>query len=316
MQAHEDSNTGTRFLISIGVTCTVLIAEVVGGYWTGSLALLSDAAHVFMDVFALLLSYIALRLSSLPPDDRHTYGFHRLEVLAALINGVTLGVIAIEIFTEAWTRWQNPQPIKSTEMLVIAVIGLVANLIVAFILGGHAHAHDPTEGETMHVPEDVNVHSAFLHVVGDALASVGVILAAGVIWLTGWHWVDPLMSILIGFIIVLSSWRVLKSALHILVEGVPEGLSIAEIGQSMASVPGVQDVHDLHVWSICSGNIALSAHIVIADQPLGTSNGVMAELKHRLSRFGIEHTTIQFECTACGQGGCLCVNQTYEGTSM
>jgi len=317
MQAHENTNTGTRFLISIGVTFGILIAEVIGGYWTGSLALLSDAAHVFMDVFALVLSYLALRLSSLPADDRHTYGFHRLEVLAALINGVTLGVIAIEIFTEAWTRWQNPQPIKSVEMLVIAVIGLIANLIVALILGGHVHTHnhDHAEGEAAHEREDVNVRSAFLHVVGDALASVGVILAAGVIWLTGWQWVDPLMSMLIGLIIVVSSWRVLKSALHILVEGVPEGLSSKDIGQSMASVPGVQDVHDLHIWSICSGHIALSAHVTIADQQLTASDGIMLALKEHLAKFGIEHTTIQFECADCGQGMPLCTGRTCGGTS-
>ena len=292
------------------MTFSILIAEVIGGYWTGSLSLLSDAAHVFMDVFALVLSYLALRLSSLPADDSHTYGFHRLEVLAALINGVTLGVVAIEIFTEALKRWQNPQPIKSVEMLIIAAVGLVANLIVVFVLGGHAHAHDHAEGEAAHEHEDVNVRSAFLHVVGDALASVGVILAAGIIWLTGWQWVDPLMSMLIGLIIVVSSWRVLKSSLHILVEGVPEGLSIKDVGQSMASVPGVLDVYDLHIWSICSGHIALSAHVTIADQQLTASDSIMIALKERLAKFGIEHTTIQFECSDCGQGTPVCTGRT------
>ncbi|MGC9396601.1 MAG: cation diffusion facilitator family transporter [Anaerolineae bacterium] len=317
MQAHENTNTGSRFLISIGVTFGILIAEVIGGYWTGSLSLLSDAAHVFMDVFALVLSYLALRLSSLPADDRHTYGFHRLEVLAALINGVTLGAVAIEIFTEAWTRWQNPQPIKSVEMLIIAVIGLIANLIVALILGGHVHTHDHdhAEGEAAHEHEDINVRSAFLHVVGDALASVGVILAAGIIWLTGWQWVDPLMSMLIGLIIVVSSWRVLKSSVHILVEGVPEGLSIKDVGQSMASVPGVLDVHDLHIWSICSGHIALSAHVTIADQQLMASNNTMSTLKERLAKFGIEHTTIQFECADCEESTPSCAGRTCGGTS-
>ena len=297
------------------MTFSILIAEVIGGYWTGSLSLLSDAAHVFMDVFALVLSYLALRLSSLPADDSHTYGFHRLEVLAALINGVTLGAVAIEIFTEALKRWQNPQPIKSVEMLIIAAVGLVANLIVVFVLGGHAHAHDHAEGEAAHEHEDVNVRSAFLHVVGDALASVGVILAAGIIWLTGWQWVDPLMSMLIGLIIVVSSWRVLKSALHILVEGVPEGLSSKDIGQSMKSVPGVLDVHDLHIWSICSGHIALSAHVTIADQQLMTSNNTMITLKERLAKFGIEHTTIQFECAGCEESTPLCAERTCGGTS-
>jgi cobalt-zinc-cadmium efflux system protein len=263
-----------------------------------------------MDVFALGLSYLALRLSSLPADDRHTYGFHRLEVIAALINGVTLGWIAIEIFSESWTRWFNPEPIKSVEMLVIAVIGLVVNLVVAFVLGGHAHEHDHEgeEGAEAHQEaEDINVRSAYLHVLGDAISSVGVIVAAALIWLTGWNWLDPLMSVFIGILIVFNSWRVLKGSLHILVEGVPEHLSTEKIGQSMASVPGVLGVHDLHIWSICSGHVALSAHILTTDQKLTDGNCVMAELKARLAKFGIQHTTLQFECEACGQGAHLSI---------
>ena len=299
MPAHENTNIGRRFLISIGVTFAILIAEVIGGYWTGSLALLSDAGHVLMDVFALVLSYLALRLSALPADDRHTYGFHRLEVLAALINGITLGAIAIAIFFESWQRWQNPQPVKSVEMLIIATIGLVANLIVVFVLGGHDHDEHEHEGER----EDLNVRSAFLHVVGDAVSSVGVIVAAGIIWYTGWEWVDPLVSVLIGILILFSSWRVLRSALHILVEGVPEGLALDKIGQSMAEAPGVQDVHDLHVWSLCSGHVALSAHVVVIDQSLGQAQTLLDDLKNRLQAgFGVGHTTIQFECASCGQG--------------
>lgn len=308
MQAHENNNIGKRFLLSITLTFAILVAEVIGGYWTGSLALLSDAAHVFMDVFALALSYLALRLSALPADDRHTYGYHRLEVIAALINGVTLGAIAIEIFTESWQRWFNPQPIKSMEMLIIAVIGLVVNLVVAFVLGGHHHEHEAGEEEHDQA-EDLNVRSAYLHVLGDAVSSVGVILAAGIIWWTGWQWVDPLMSAFIGVLILISSWRLLKSSLHILVEGVPEHLSVEKIGQSMAGVSGVLDVHDLHVWSICSGHIALSAHVVTSDQPLAQEESLMAEIKSRLAKFGIKHTTIQLECEACGQGSHLSISQ-------
>ena len=301
MNPHPNKTLENRFVLSMIFTAAILIVEVIGGFWTGSLSLLSDAAHVFMDVFALALSYLALRLSALPADDRHTYGYHRLEVIAALINGITLGAIAIEIFTESWTRWQNPTSIKSMEMLVIAVIGLVVNLVVAFVLGGHQHEH--AEGEEEHdEAEDLNVRSAYLHVLGDAISSVGVILAAMIIWLTGWNWLDPLMSVFIGILIVVSSWRVLKSSLHILIEGVPEHLSMEKIGQSMASVSGVQDVHDLHVWSICSGHIALSAHIITDNLPPAESDAIMTELKARLKKFGIEHTTIQLECAACGQG--------------
>lgn len=307
MPTHENTGIGRRFLISIGVTIVILAIEVIGGYWTGSLALLSDAAHVFMDVFALVLSYLALRLSALPADDRHTYGFHRFEVLAALINGITLGAVAIGIFSESWQRWQNPQPVKSVEMLIIAALGLIANLIVISVLGGHHHDHEAHEHAG--VGEDLNVRSAFLHVLGDAISSGGVILAAGLIWYTGWQWVDPLVSVLIGILILVSSWRVLRSSLHILIEGVPEGLSLAKIGQSLAEAPGVQDVHDLHVWNLCSGTIALSAHVVIADQSLGQMQALLDELKSRLrAGFGVEHTTIQFELAGCGQGCIDCVN--------
>jgi cobalt-zinc-cadmium efflux system protein len=300
MKPHPNNGIEKRFLISIILTALILVAEVIGGLWTGSLALLSDAAHVFMDIFALGLSFLALRLSSLPADDHHTYGYHRLEVLAALANGLTLGVIAIGIFSEAIQRWQNPEPIKSAEMLVIAVIGLVVNVVVAFVLGGHDHA------EAAHGREDVNVKSAFLHVVGDAVSSVGVIVAAIFIGATGAPWIDPLMSMLIGVIILLSSGRVLKSSLHILVEGVPEGLSVTQVSQAMTGVMGVAEVHDLHVWSLCSGHVALSAHVLVSDQLLRDTDLVMSELKQRLqTNFGIEHTTIQFECATCGQGAAL-----------
>jgi cobalt-zinc-cadmium efflux system protein len=303
MNPHPNKTIENSFIISMILTAVILVAEIVGGYWTGSLALLSDAAHVFTDILALGLSYLALRLSALPADDRHTYGYHRMEVLAALVNGVSLVIIAIEIFTESWQRWQNPQAIKSLETMAIASIGLIVNLIIIFVLGRHGHEHE--EGEEENEREDLNIHSAFLHVLGDVAATLGVIVAAGVIWLTGWKWVDPLMSVFIGILILFSSWRVLKSSLHILVEGIPEGLSIEKIGQSMAGVAGVQNMHDLHVWSLCSGHIALSAHIVTTNQPLADDSKIMAELKSRLSKFGIEHTTIQFECEACGQGGNL-----------
>jgi len=300
MNPHPNKNIEKSFIISMLLTAVILVAEVIGGYWTGSLALLSDAAHVFSDILALGLSYLALRLSALPPNSRHSFGYHRMEVLAALVNGVSLVVIAIEIFTEAWQRWQNPQAIKSAETIFIASIGLVINLVIIFVLGRHSHEHE--EDEEKREREDINVHSAFLHVLGDVAATVGVMVAAGIIWFTGWMWVDPLMSVFIGILILVSSWRVLKSSLHILVEGVPENLSVEKIGQSMASVTGVQDVHDLHIWSICSGHIALSSHVITENQPLVESDGIMAELKKRLSKFGIEHTTIQLECSACGQG--------------
>jgi cobalt-zinc-cadmium efflux system protein len=312
MIAHENTGVQRRFIWSMAFTGLILIAEVIGGLLSGSLALLSDAAHVFMDLFALGLSLLALRLSSLPPDDQHSFGWHRLEVFAALINGVTLLVIAIGIGIEAVQRWNHPVEIKSMEMLIIAVIGLVVNVVVALTLGGHEHDHSHNHEEEAKysgksVRKDINLNSAFLHVVGDAISSVGVIVAAILIQFTGLVWIDPLISILIACIILVSAYRVLKGALHILVEGVPEGLSIHGIQESLDKVPEVSSVHDLHVWSICSGTVSLSAHIVLTAAGELQQQQAMQKVKDMLRQeFQIEHTTIQFEECPClnGHGGC------------
>ena len=293
---HANTRLEQRFLIALAISALIFVAELVGGWWTGSLALLSDSAHVFLDFFALALSYIAMRASALPADERHTYGWHRLEVFAALANGVTLLGITVAILYEAWERLQNPTPIHSAEMLTIAVIGFIANLATARLLDEHHH-------------DDLNVRSAFLHVLGDALASVGVIIGGIVMMLTGWYIVDPLISVLIGIIILAGSWRVLRSSLHILFEGTPEGIAVRDVAQAMAQVAGVQEVHDLHLWSICSGYPALSAHVLVANAAYETTIAQMAALKQTLAeKFNIQHTTIQFETTNCGQGTVVCRN--------
>jgi cobalt-zinc-cadmium efflux system protein len=293
MVLHNNPGLEKRFILSIIITTVILVAEVIGGIWTGSLALLSDSAHVFMDIFALGLSFLAIKASARPADDRHSYGWHRLEVIAALINGISLFVIAIGIWVEAYDRLQETQHIRSTEMLIIAVIGLIANLVVAFVLGHkdeHEHANQ----------KDLNVSSAFLHVLGDAVSSVGVIIAAILIQLTGANWLDPVISILIGILIIFSSFRVLRSSLHILVEGVPEGLSLARITNEIKTIQGVASIHDLHVWNICSGTVALSAHVVVSDG-ISTAS-ILNKIKTLLhDDFSIEHTTIQIEGEACGQ---------------
>jgi cobalt-zinc-cadmium efflux system protein len=292
MPIHDNPGIEKQYLFSIALTTLILIVEGIGGFWTGSLALLSDAGHVLTDIFALGLSYLAFKLSSRPPDEKHTYGFHRLEVLAALTNGLTLGLISIGILTEAWSRWNNPQPIKSVEMMVIAVAGLVVNLAVAFLL----HSHE--EGEGVH-HEDLNKKSAYLHVIGDAISSVGVIIAAALIWFTGYQLFDPLISAAIACMIAAGSFRVLKSSLHILVEGVPEGLSLSMVQKTIRETPGITDVHDLHIWNICSGHIALSAHVVMPDQENAGSDRMLILKKSLSTNFGIEHTTIQVEKVAC-----------------
>jgi len=311
---HEDRGLEGRFLWAVSLTALVLVGEVAGGLWTHSLALLSDAAHVLMDVVALGLSYIALRMAAQEPSDTHSYGLHRAEVLAAVINGGTLFVIAAGIFWEAGHRLWAPEPVKSLEMLAIAAAGLAVNLVVLLVLRGHdGHGHDHHDHEAGHEhaegPGDLNVRSAWLHVLGDTLSSVGVIVAGLVIWWTGWMIFDPLMSIIIAGVLFFGSGRLLKSGIHILMEGVPEGLHLPEIGQAMAAVPGVREIHDLHVWSLCPGAIALSAHVTVDDATWSDTSGTQAALKAVLrDRFRIEHTTIQVECERCAQGVVACAN--------
>ena len=300
--AAGSGNSGGKLLVSIVITGAVLVAEVVGGLLTGSLALLSDAAHVFLDMFALALGYGAIRLAAAPPSSRHTYGFRRMKVLAAFANGATLVVVAIEILREAVSRFAHPSPVNAGPMLIVAVIGLAANLVVVLVLRRHDH-------------DDLNARAAFLHVLGDALSSVGVIGAGIVLLLTGWSWVDPAVSLFIGLIILAGAWRVLREAIHILNEGAPTGAEAEGVSAELAKVPGVREVHDLHVWTIEPGYSVLSAHVLIENRLLSDNVEVMAGLKDVASRrFGIEHTTIQLECDNCGQGTVACVADEAEGT--
>lgn len=295
---NTSENKSNRLFISIALTGLIFLAEFVGGLWTGSLALLSDSAHVFMDVFALGLSYLAIRVATRQANDRHTYGYHRMQVLAALANGATLLLISFEILKEAIKRFQNPEPINAGPMLIVAVIGLLVNVIVALVLREHDH-------------EDLNTRLAFLHVLGDALASVGVIGAGIAIYFTGLTWIDPLVSVLISILILISSGRLLKETVHILAEGIPEGMAASQVAATIQTVDGVAGIHDLHIWTITPGYVALSAHVVLQDQKLSDSESIMMELKKRLdTEYEIEHTTIQFECKRCGQLQTACSHES------
>lgn len=301
MKVHESKDSERRFIISIALTSLILVAEVVGGIYANSLALLSDAAHVFMDIFALGLSFFALRISARPSDDQHTYGYHRVEVFASLVNGISLLAISIGIVIEAINRFRNPLQVRTTEMLIIAIIGLVVNLVVAFVLGMR------NENTHVHQRRDLNIYSAFMHVIGDALSSVGVIAAAIVIASTNAQWVDPLVSFLISGLLLVSAYRILHSSLHILIEGVPEGLSIGEIKDQISAVPSVQAVHDLHVWNICSGTVSLSAHVVMDSASSEATSQTLRQINSMLEeKFDIDHTTIQLETDSkcCSSGGC------------
>ena len=288
--SHFDNSIAGRFSYAIALTALTLLAEVIGGFWTNSLALLSDAAHVFLDLFALILSLGAIRLAAVPASDTRTFGWHRTEVFASFINGVTVFLMAAGIFYEAVLRFMHPEEVKSLPMFVIALIGLVMNLVAAGAL--HQHSHD-----------DLNVRSAFLHVIGDAAASVGVIIGGLVMYFTDWYQLDACISAVIGCIIFWGSWRVIRESVHILLEGVPRGMSTTEVGESIRGIEGVNDVHHLNIWTICSHILALSAHIDVKPAFKEEQAGVLRRIEELLfDRFHISHTTLQVECTRCIEG--------------
>jgi cobalt-zinc-cadmium efflux system protein len=285
-----DKSIAKRFTWAICLTAITLVAEVGGGIWANSLALLSDAAHVFLDLFALLLSLAAIKLAGMPPTETRTFGWHRTEVFASFINGITIFLIAIGIFYEAWGRLLKPEEVKSGPMFVIATIGLAMNLLAASAL--HQHSHD-----------DLNVHSALLHVIGDAAASAGVIAGGAVMYFTNWFIVDAIISIGIGCVVFFGAWRVLRESTHILLEGVPRGMKVTEIAASMRAVEGVKDIHHLNVWSICSHIVVLSAHMDVTTDFKQRQAEVIHSVEHMLlDSYGIAHTTLQVECIACISG--------------
>ncbi|ANA39398.1 MULTISPECIES: cation diffusion facilitator family transporter [Geobacter] len=288
--SHLDRSIAGRLKYAIALTTLTLVAEVAGGIWTNSLALLSDAAHVFLDLFALVLSLAAIKLASYPASDTRTFGWHRAEVFASFINGATVFLMALGIFYEAAGRLLHPEEVKSLPMLLIATLGLVMNLISATALHGHSH-------------DDLNVRSAFLHVVGDAAASVGVIVGGLIIYFTGWYVLDALISIGIGCVIFAGSWRVLREASHILLEGVPRGMSTRQVADEMAGVEGVNAVHQMNIWTICSHILALSAHVDVKPEYKERQAEVLRQIEQLLlERYHITHTTLQAECTRCVDG--------------
>jgi cobalt-zinc-cadmium efflux system protein len=284
---HLDRSISRGFLFAIALTAVTLVAELIGGFWTNSLALLSDAAHVFMDLFALGLSLLAVRLAAFPATDRRTYGWHRAEIFASLFNGFSLIFITVGILYEAGGRLLHPEAVKSMEMFLIASIGLVMNLVAARFLHGHSH-------------EDLNVRSAFLHVLGDAIASVGVIIGGVIIYFTHWYLLDSLISVGIAIIIAFGSLRILREAGHILLEGVPRHVDVQSVVEKMQRVQGVNTVHHLHVWSICSHISALSAHIDIEPAYRLAQGEIIGEIEVMLDHdYHITHTTLQGECSRC-----------------
>jgi cobalt-zinc-cadmium efflux system protein len=279
-----------RLRFAITLTALILVGELVGGYFANSLALLSDAGHVFTDMLALGLSWFGVMQAQRPASARMTFGYHRIGILIAVVNALILVALALVIFYEAYRRFQHPEPVLGILMFSVAVIGLAVNLVVMLRL------RHPSK-------LSLNVRSAFLHVLGDALGSVGVIVGGAIIYFSDWYWVDPAISVFIGLIILAGAWWIIKDAVVIFVEATPAHLDVDDLARAIRAVPGVKGMHDLHVWSIAPRIHALSCHVVVADLPLSQSTAISDSLKEMLSaRFNIAHSTVQLECEPCEPG--------------
>ncbi|MEK3886777.1 cation diffusion facilitator family transporter [Bacillus sp. FSL K6-3431] len=275
-------------LISFLIITSYMIVEAIGGVLTNSLALLADAGHMLSDSISLAIALLAFKLGEKVASKSKTFGYKRFEILAAVLNGVTLIVIALYIFYEAIKRFANPPEVATTGMLIVSSIGLAVNILVAWIMmrGGD-------------VEENLNMKGAYLHVISDMLGSIGAIAAALLMMFFGWGWADPLASVIVAALVLRSGYFVSKSGLHVLMEGVPQNVDMNEIIQTILNVNGVQSVHDLHVWSITSGLTALSCHAVVDDQmTIGESEQLLRNLEHGLLHQNIHHATIQLETSA------------------
>ncbi len=277
--SREGSNRALRAVLVI--TAGFLVVEIVGGIVADSLALLADAGHMLSDVLSLGVALFAAWLAGRPGGPSRTFGYRRAEILAALFNGVALVAISIWIFIEAGIRLGDPPDVETGLMLVVAAVGLAVNLVAARILHGHAQT-------------SLNVSAAMRHVIADALGSLGAIVAAVIILTTGWNYADPAVSILIGLLIIASSYTILRDSLQILLEGSPPGTDVAEVGRAMAATSGVMEVHDLHVWTITSGFPALAAHVLVSrDTDCHATRRDLEAMLHE--RFGLDHTTLQVD---------------------
>jgi cobalt-zinc-cadmium efflux system protein len=287
-EAEHIAPMGSRpLIIALAIVAGMMVVEIIGGLLSNSLALLGDAGHMLVDTLALGLTLFALNLAKRPSTPTRTYGYHRIEIMAALVNGSILVLVSAFIFYEAYGRFLKPPEVKTPLMLLVAVIGLIANLAGIMLL---RRARRGT----------LNVKAAFWHVLGDTISSVGVIAGGIIITFTGWGIVDPIIATIIGCIILWGAVRLVRDSVDILMESVPKHIQVEEVVDTLKSVAGVDDVHDIHVWTITSGLHALSAHLLIRDQMVSRSAEVVEAVNHSLAeKFNITHTTLQLECAKC-----------------
>ncbi|MBI3779802.1 MAG: cation transporter [candidate division NC10 bacterium] len=300
----QESGRSVHRRLKIGIVLNLLFAltELVAGLAAGSLALLGDAWHNFGDVIGLVVSWVALRQVERPATEHKTFGYHRATILAALGNGVALMLITLWIFYEAIRRLKHPELPGAAVMMAVAGIGFVMNLALAFSLRRKTR--------------DVNIRSAYLHLLSDACVSLGVVAAGAIILLTGWSLIDPLLSLVIGLLILVGSWDIVAETLNVLMEGVPRGVDVDRLLQAVQSFPEVKDTHDLHVWSLSSHVYAMSCHLQVADLPVSQGNQLLDRISQMLKeRFGIAHTTIQLEADACPPQEACSLNALEEAVS-
>lgn len=283
---HAAGVTNERKLaIAIGLTGTFLVAEIIGGILTQSLALLSDAAHMFTDVMALVIALVAIRIGKRAADNRRTYGYRRFEILAAAFNAIVLFLVALYILYEAYERFQNPPEIQTTGMFVVAAIGLIVNVISMRILVSGSES-------------SLNLKGAYLEVFADMLGSVGVIVGAILIYFTGWKQIDPILAVLIGFWVVPRTWKLLSESMNILLEGVPAGIELQKLHADLSALVGVKEVHDLHVWGITSGQNSLTAHLLVKEYP--SDSELLKQAQAVAKKYSIDHTNFQIEIEHVG----------------
>jgi len=276
-----------RLALSLGITLVFVFIEIAAGIFSNSLALITDAAHNFTDVLALALSWWALRLTSQPANQEKTYGYHRAGILAALANSTTLVIIALGIFYEAYQRFVNPPEVQANVLIGVGTLAVIINVVTALLVRRDAE-------------HDLNIRSTFLHLMGDVLSTLGAVVAGLVIRYTNWNWLDPFVSVLIGFLILWSAWHIVRESIDILMESTPADIDIDAMIQDITSVDGVKGVHDLHVWSITRAMRTLSAHLVTEDMSISAGELIQTRTNEILhQKYGIRHATLQLECEEC-----------------
>lgn len=285
---HAEGISSNKMWIATAITFAFCLGEALIGYQSNSLALMADAGHNFADSLALALSAFALWLATKPADNKRTFGYHRVGILAALVNAIGLVAMAAVIFWEAVQRLQAPEHVQSGPMIWVAMLAIILNSGIAWWLSSAAK-------------DDLNIRSAYLHMLGDAAASLGVVIAGVIIMFTSWFIADPIVSIIFALLVLWSSWSIFTESIHMLLEGTPAGMNLDEVKLAIGKVSGVLNVHDLHVWAVSSGLISATCHIVVAEQGVSSSEKIVQELARTLEHdFKISHTTIQIETKDCG----------------